>query len=253
MEVKIKEIRNISAPQIAVVGVGSGCEVIRQLKKSVTNIKLIAIESVAPTYIKDTLRDLQLVIIATDLGNATDAKNALAVAQNAKDLGAFTIIITNRTNADIGALLTPQSKVDSILIAKNSTKSIAYAVRSIAAAILNGDGLNLDLMDFEVAMKGFGFIGFSEKNGTDSALNAMIEIIQSFGDIKGAKGAIIHYVINEKYPVQELVNANAILYKQLNADAFCKQGWSWDNSLELMQVKVTLIVANVEKCDDLAI
>lgn len=249
MEVKIKEIHYATTPQIAVVGVGSGCEVIEQLKKSVTGIKLIALDSVAPTYIKDTLRDSHFAIIIADLSNATDAQSVLVVAQSAKDLGAFTIIITNRTNADIDTLLTLQSKVDSILIAKNSTKNIACAVQSIAGAILNNNnnGLNLDLADFEVTIKGFGFIGFSEKNGADSAVNAMIEIMQSFGDIKGAKSAIIHYVINEKYPMQELANANAILY-QLNADAFCKQGWSWDNSLEPMQVKVTLIVANIEKC-----
>ncbi len=250
MEVKIKEIRNIGAPQIAVVGIGSGCEVIESLKKSVTGIKLIALDSVAPTYIKDTLRDSHFAIIIADLGNATDAQSVLVVAQSAKDLGAFTIIITNRTNADIDTLLTLQSKIDSILIAQNSTKNIACAVQSIAGAIPNSDNnaLNLDLAYFEVTIKGFGFIGFSEKNGADSAVNAMIEIMQSFGDIKGAKGAIIHYVINEKYPMQELANANAILYKQLNADAFCKQGWSWDNSLEPMQVRVTLIVANIEKC-----
>ncbi len=249
MEVKIKEIHYATTPQIAVVGVDSGCEVIEQLKKSVTGIKLIALDSVAPTYIKDTLRDSHFAIIIADLSNATDAQSVLVVAQSAKDLGAFTIIITNRTNADIDTLLTLQSKVDSILIAKNSTKNIACAVQSIAGAILNNNnnGLNLDLADFEVTIKGFGFIGFSEKNGADSAVNAMIEIMQSFGDIKGAKSAIIHYVINEKYPMQELANANAILY-QLNADAFCKQGWSWDNSLEPMQVKVTLIVANIEKC-----
>lgn len=194
------------------------------------------------------MRDSHFAIIIADLGNATDA-------QSAKDLGAFTIIITNRTNADIDALLTLQSKVDSILIAKNSTKNIAYAVQSIAGAILNSDNnaLNLDLADFKITIKGFGFIDFSEKNGADSAVNAMIEIMQSFGDIKGAKGAIVHYTINEKYPMQELANANVILYKQLNADAFCKQGLSWDNSLEPMQVRVTLIVANFKKCDDLTV
>ena len=258
MAVKIKEIRNIGAPKIAVVGIGSGCEVIKRLKNGTmsNNVKLIAlsVDSVAPTYIKDTLRNSHFAIIIADLGKTTDAQNAPVVAQSAKDLGAFTMLITNRTNADIYALLTIQSKVDSILIAKNSNENIACAVQSITGAIPNSDnsGLNLDLADFEVTIKGFGFIGFSEKNGEDSALNAMIEIIESFGNIKGAKGAMIHYTINEKYPLQELVNANQILQRQISENAFAKQSWSWDNSLEPMQVKVTLIVANFEKCDDLA-
>ena len=243
MAVKIKEIRNIGAPKIAVVGIGSGCEVIKRLKNGTmsNNVKLIAlsVDSVAPTYIKDILHDSHFVIIATDLGIET--QNALVVAQNAKELGAFTILITNRTNADIGALLTLQRNVDSILIAQ-STEIIACAVRSIASAI-NSDGLNLDLADFEVTIKGFGFIGFSEKNGEDSALNATIEIIESFGNIKGANSALIHYTLNEKYPLQELVKANEILHRQLDKKAFCKQGWAWDNALESMQVRVMLIVA----------
>ena len=200
------------------------------------------------------MRNSHFAIIIADLGNETDAQNALVVAQSAKDFGAFTMLITNHTFADIYALLTLQSKVDSILIAKNSNENIACAVQSIAGAIpnSNNNALNLDLADFEVTIKGFGFIGFSKKNGVNSALNAMIEIIESFGNIKGAKGVMIHYTINEKYPLQELVNANQILQRQISENAFAKQGWSWDNSLEPMQVKVTLIIANFEKCDDLA-
>ncbi|MGX3011630.1 hypothetical protein ACWIUD_08760 [Helicobacter sp. 23-1044] len=248
MEIEMNIIPNTTTPKIAVVGIGSGCEIIEQLKNSVTGIKLIA--SVAPTYIKD-LRDSHFVMIITNLGNATDAQNAILCAQNAKDFGAFTMLITNHTFADIYALLTLQSKVDSILIAKNATKSIACAVKSIADAILNIDngGLHLDLADFEATIKGFGFIGFSEKNGKDSALNAMIEILKSFGNIKGAKGAIMHYAINEKYPSQELESANEMLQKQLNKNAFAKQGYSWDNSLEPTQIRITLIIANFEKCD----
>ena len=242
MEVKIEDIHNISASQIAVVGICSGCEVIEQLKSgtATNDIKLVAIraDSVAPTYIKDILSDSHFVIIATDLG--AEAQNVLVVAQNAKELGAFTILITNRTNADIGALLMLQRNVDSILIAQNGIESIACAVRSIADSI-NSNGLNLDLVDFKATMKGLGLIGFSEKNGVDSALNAMNEIMQSFGDIKGANGALIHYTINEKYPLQELVKANEILQRQIKKEAFCKQGWAWDNALEPMQIKAMLI------------
>ena len=246
MKVKIEEIHNTSASQIVVVGICSGCEVIERLKSgtATNDIKLVAIraDSVAPTYIKDILHDSHFVIIIADLGIET--QNALVVVQSAKDLGAFTMVITNHTFADIYALLTLQSKVDSILIAQNATKSISCAVQSIAGAInSNNNGLNLDLADFEVTIKGFGFIGFSEKNGVNSALNAMIEIIESFGNIKGANSALIHYTLNEKYPLYEMTKANEILHRQLDKKAFCKHGWAWDNALEPMQVKVMLIVA----------
>ena len=85
-------------------------------------------------------------------------------------------------------------------------------------------------------------------NGKDSALNAMKMALDSFGDeIKGAKCVIIHYAINDKYPLSWIGGANALLQERLGKDAPCKFGWSWDNSLKPAQVEVALILT--DDCD----
>ena len=44
-----------------------------------------------------------------------------------------------------------------------------------------------------------------------------------------------------------MTTANAIVQQQLDENAFVKHGWSWDNSLEPSQVKVTLVITGFEK------
>ena len=84
-------------------------------------------------------------------------------------------------------------------------------------------------------------------NGADSALNAMKMAIDSLGDeIKGAKCVIAHYVCNEKYPLSWLGSANALL-QEWRGKGTIKCGWSFDNSLEPTQTKLTLMFA--DDCD----
>ena len=85
-------------------------------------------------------------------------------------------------------------------------------------------------------------------NGEDSALNAMKMALDSFGDeIQSAKCVIVHYAINEKYPLSWICSANEILQERFGKDALCKFGWSWDNSLEPAQVEVALM--SIDDCD----
>lgn len=85
--------------------------------------------------------------------------------------------------------------------------------------------------------------------GEDSALNAMKMAIDSLGDeIKGAKGVIIHYAINDKYPLSWIGSANEILQERLGENVLYKFGWSWDNSLESTQVEVMLM--SIDNCDE---
>ena len=85
-------------------------------------------------------------------------------------------------------------------------------------------------------------------NGEDSALNAMKMALDSLGDeIQSAKCVIVHYACNEKYPLSWLGSANALLHEQLCKDALCRFGWSWDNSLEPLQIEVALMLT--DDCD----
>lgn len=233
--------------------------------------------------IKDELRNSNIVLIATGLGGGTGTGASPIVARAAKEVGALTIAVITKPFAYEGAMrekaaeaglkelkkevdtyiVIPNEKllsiIDKSLGMKDALKVVddvmAQAVRGVASFILDnaGDGMNIDFADLSKVMmfKGLGLIGIGEKDGEDSAVEAVKEAIESplFDNvsIKGAKGAIIHYTINENYPLQEMASANAIVQQQLDESAFCKHGWSWDNSLEPTQVKVTLVITGFER------
>ena len=233
--------------------------------------------------IKDELQGMNIVLIATGLGGGTGTGASPVVARAAKEVGALTIAVVTKPFAYEGKvreraaedglrelkkevdtyIVIPNEKllsiIDKSLGMKDALKVVddvmAQAVRGIASFILkdSGEGMNIDFADLTKVMlfKGLGLIGIGEKDGEDSAVEAVKEAIESplFDNvsIKGAKGAIIHYIVNEKYPLQEMTTANAIVQQQLDENAFVKHGWSWDNSLEPSQVKVTLVITGFEK------
>ena len=233
--------------------------------------------------IKDELQGMNIVLIATGLGGGTGTGASPVVARAAKEVGALTIAVVTkpfvyegkvRERAAEDGLRELKKEVDTYIVIPNEKllsiidKSLgmkdalkvvddvmAQAVRGIASFILkdSGEGMNIDCADLTKVMlfKGLGLIGIGEKDGEDSAVEAVKEAIESplFDNvsIKGAKGAIIHYIVNEKYPLQEMTTANAIVQQQLDENAFVKHGWSWDNSLEPSQVKVTLVITGFEK------
>lgn len=228
--------------------------------------------------IKDALKDSNIVLITAGLGGGTGTGASPIVARIAKEIGALTIAVVTTPFACEGkargriaqkGLDELKNAVDSLFVLPNEKllstidKSMAACdtlkiIDSILAKTLLGlanmasgdSGLNIDLADLKIAMenKGLGLIGVGEKDGADSAVEAVKEAMKSplCGSFEGAKCAIIHYTINEKYPMHEIAMANAIVQQQLDGDAFCKMGWTWDNSLKPNQVKATLIITGLK-------
>ena len=229
--------------------------------------------------IKSALQDSNIVLITAGLGGGTGTGALPIVAQIAKEIGALTIAVVTMPFACEGrarekiaqkGLDEIKNVVDSFFVLPNE-KLLSTIDKSMAACdtlkiidstmaktllglanILsdNNGGLNIDFADLKIAMenKGLGFIGVGDKDGEDSATNAIKEAIESplCGGFDGAKCAIIHYTINEKYLMHEIATANEIVQQQLDEDAFCKMGWTWDNSLKPSQVKVTLIITGLK-------
>ena len=178
--------------------------------------------------IKDELRGSNIVLIATGLGGGTGTGASPVVARAAKEVGALTIAVVTKPFAYEGKvreraaedglrelkkevdtyIVIPNEKllsiIDKSLGMKDALKVVddvmAQAVRGIASFILkdSGEGMNIDFADLTKVMlfKGLGLIGIGEKDGEDSAVEAVKEAIESplFDNvsIKGAKGAIIH-------------------------------------------------------------
>ena len=231
--------------------------------------------------IKSALHDSNIVLITAGLGGGTGTGALPIVARIAKEIGALTIAVATMPFACEGrarekiaqnGLDEIKNVVDSFFVLPNE-KLLSTIDKSMAAcdtlkiidstmakALLglanilsdNNGGLNIDFADLRIAMenKGFGFIGVGDKDGEDSAVEAIKEAMQSplFDSTKtrGAKCAIIHYTINENYPPQEMAMANEIVQQQLDEDAFCKYGWTWDNTLKPSQLKVTLIITGLK-------
>ncbi len=228
--------------------------------------------------IKDVLKDSNIVLITAGLGGGTGTGASPIVAQIAKEIGALSIAVVTTPfeiegkargriaqngldelkNAVDSLFVLPNEKLLSIIDKSLGAKDTLTILDSILAKTLLGlanivssdDGLSIDFADLDIVLKqkGLGLIGVGEKDGADSAVNAIKEAMKSplCGSFEGAKCAIIHYRINEKYPVQEIATANAIVQQQLDEDAFCKVGWSFDNSLKPNQVKATLIITGLK-------
>ncbi len=240
-------------------------------------------KSAAESYemIKDALCDSNIVLITAGLGGGTGTGALPIVAKIAKEIGALTIAVVTTPFAFEGRVretiaqngldeikkvvdsffVLPNQKllstIDKSIGEKDALKVIdnilSKAMLGLANMVSdNNGGLNIDLADLRIVMesKGLGFIGVGEKDGEDSAAEAIKEAMQSplFDSTKtmGAKCAIIHYTINENYPLVNLANANEIVLGQLDEDAFCKYGWTWDNSLKPNQLKATLIITELK-------
>ncbi len=138
---------------------------------------------------------------------------------------------------------------------------LSQAVNGISTFILNNskEGLNVDYADLTTIMnfKGLGLIGIGEKdgqnaeNGENSAIEAVREAMESplMDDvsIKGAKGAIVFFEINEAYPTIAFTEAMNIVYDQVDEDCVAKFGWSFNKEMSPTQIKVTLVVTGFEK------
>ena len=228
--------------------------------------------------IKSALQDSNIVLITAGLGGGTGTGASPIVAQIAKEIGALTIAVVTMPFSYEGKMREKIAQngldelkkiVDSFFVLPNEkllstidkTLGIVDTLKIIdstmaktllgLANILSGDsGLNIDLADLRIAMenKGLGLIGVGDKDGEDSAVEAIKEAIESplCGSFEGAKCAIIHYTINEKYLMHEIATANEIVQQQLDEDAFCKMGWTWDNTLKPSQLKVTLIITGLK-------
>lgn len=132
---------------------------------------------------------------------------------------------------------------------------LAQAVNGISSFVLNpsNEGANVDYADLMTTMefKGLALIGVGNKQGEDAAIEAVKEAISSplldNLSIKGARGAITYFEINENFPVASLADAAEIINQSIDPSAANKIGWSYNNNLSIDEVKVTLVVTGFEK------
>ena len=233
--------------------------------------------------IKDSIRDSNIVFITTGLGGGTGTGASPVVAKAAKEIGALVIGVVTKPfrvegkqreklaeegvkeiKDEVDAIIViPNEKLLSIvsksLGMKDSLKLVdnvlAQAVNGISSFVLNpsNEGANVDYADLMTTMefKGLALIGVGSKQGEDAAVEAVKEAVSSplldNLSIKGARGAITYFEINENFPVTSLMGAAEIIDQSIDSSATNKIGWSYNNNLSVDEVKVTLVVTGFEK------
>lgn len=233
--------------------------------------------------ILEEIKGSHIVLIATGLGGGTGTGASPIVAKAAKEVGALTIAVVTKPFKHEGALRARiaeeglrelRKEVDSFIVIPNeklrsiTDKALGFknclkivddvmgqAVKGIASFVLNnsGEGINVDFADLNTVMqfKGLGLIGIGEKEGEDSAVEAVKEAIESplldNISINGARGAIVYYELNEEYPMHKVDEANAIIESAIDTEAFVKFGYKFNNEMSLTHIKVTLVFTGFEK------
>lgn len=233
--------------------------------------------------IKDALKNSNIIFIATGFGGGTGTGAAPVVARAAKEVGALTIAVVtkpfkfegqNKQAVAEEGLRELKENVDAIIVipnekllatvhkqlgAKDSFKLVdnvlAQAVNGISSIILNSSngGINADYADLVKIMefKGLALIGIGDQSGETSAMDAVREASESplldNISVKGAKGAIIYFEINENYPINMINEAAEIIQQQLDSTALYKVALAYNNQLADDQIKVTLVVTGFEK------
>ena len=233
--------------------------------------------------IKEMIKDSNIVFVATGLGGGTGTGASPVIAKVAKEIGALTIAVVTKPfkfegtrKAEIAEkgvrelkdvvdaiIVIPNEKllatIDKKLGSANAFKIVdnvlAQALNGISAIILNSSkgGINADYADLKRVMqhRGLALICVGDKTGEDSAMDAIKEALESplldNISIKGCKGVIAYYEINEDYPIAALATANELIEQQLDQNGMFKFAFSYNNELEENQIKAILVVTGFEK------
>ncbi len=232
--------------------------------------------------IKRALDGADLVFVSAGMGGGTGTGAASVIAKIAKEIGALTIGVVTKPFRREGAKRAKLAEIgfnelknecDSIvtiinqkllsIIDRRASTRDAYkmvddvlyqAVSGISGVIMEDSRINVDFADLQTVMgyKGMALMGIGHKTGENSAEEALKEAIESplldDTDIAKAKGILIHWTMNENYPLVDLDEAMESVFGDLmnNENITIIEGEADNNSLAEDEVKVTIIVTGFE-------
>ena len=231
--------------------------------------------------VKNALAGAHLIFIAAGMGGGTGTGAAPVIAQAAKELEALTIgVVTmpfphegkkRRRKAEEG-LRALEEICDQVIVIENQklaqlldrtvgfrdsykkVDDILYkAVHGVSGIILtDGLGINVDFADVKTIMnyQGQALMGIGEAKGEDAArtsvLNALSHPLMDDITIDDAKGFLAYFQFHENYPSYEMHEAFGMIADYLDEDASDPIfGHTFDNSLEVDEVKVTIVATGI--------
>ena len=233
--------------------------------------------------IKAILEQSDIVFIASGLGGGTGTGASPVVARAAKEVGALTVSVVTmpfdyegkkkKELAEAG-LIELKKESDSILVIQNDRvlnlidKNVGFdetyiliddilgkAVKGMVSILLENSRVNVDFADVKAIMshRGLALMGMGEASGPGAAVEALNNALESplldSLDIKNAKGVIVHFKNNPKFPFVQIVNAAKSLQEILNENVTFKYGINADDDIEEDKIEVTIIVTGFEYQD----
>ena len=238
--------------------------------------------------IKDTLAGADIVFISAGLGGGTGTGAAPIIAQAAKEVGALTVSVVTtpfkfegrkRQKLAKSGLEELKRESDSIIVVPNERllsiveknlgikesfrlvdDVLCQAVSGISNVILSHgpNDINLDFADVKTVMshRGLALMGSGSSQGANAAYDAAKAAIDSplldNISINGAKGVLVHFHIHPDYPILQISEAMEIIEEHADEDASVIFGTTTDGTLEIDQVKITIVATGFEEPDAVA-
>ncbi len=232
--------------------------------------------------IKDTFVGADIVFISAGLGGGTGTGAAPIIAQAAKEVGALTVSVVTtpfkfegrkRQKLAKEGLEELKRESDSIIVIPNERllsiveknlglkesfrlvdDVLCQAVAGISNVILSHgpNDINLDFADVKTVMshRGLALMGSGSSTGSNAAYDAAKAAIDSplldNVSINGAQGVLVHFHIHPDYPILQISEAMNIIEEHADEDASVIFGTTTDPSLELDQVKITIVATGFE-------
>jgi cell division protein FtsZ len=218
-----------------------------------------------------------LVFIAAGLGGGTGTGASPVIAKIAEDLGALTlsvvtvpfqverarlkkakeglkrlvdvsdaviVIDNNRLRKTAGAL--PLSEAFAV-----ANELIANFIKNTSETIATPSLMNLDFADFKAIMMGSGVcaIGFGESSGDtkveDAVEKALTNQLLDIGDIKMARGAMVHIEGGNDMTLEDINKAGEIVIDRIASNAKVSWGARINSSMQ-GSLRATVVLAGVD-------
>ena len=233
--------------------------------------------------IKEALQGADLVFISAGMGGGTGTGASPIVARAAKEVGALTIgVVTkpflfegsrrmklalqgieNLKNESDSIVVIPNDKILEIIDRKVGRRDAFALVDEILYRAVSGisnmvitygpNDVNVDFNDLKTIMsyKGLALLGVGEDKGENSAYQAVMKAINSplMEDISidGAMGVLVHFTIHTDYPLTEINESMTAIHERVDPDADIIFGTTTDDSLDIDEVKITIVATGFEK------
>lgn len=227
--------------------------------------------------IERAIGDSDLVILTTTLGGGTGTGAAPVVAKIAKELGNLTIGVvtipldvegTRLTQAREG-LRSLMDVCDSVIVIDNNrlrkaagnlplkdafgvaNERLGAFIKNMSEALSVPSLVNLDLADMKGIMKDAGVcaVGFGEGSGEmkvkEAAEKALDSQLLDIGDIRDAKGVLVHMEGGEDMTLEDINRAGELILKRVSPGARVVWGARVNPELE-GKLRATVVLAGVE-------